>query len=110
MGLLGEQASRLRWRKELAKAHRIAERMLALAKHFVATYPDEHLPQLMAAIAHVQLSKDARENQDDRALKDNLTLALEAAQVASRLDPSSEAAQQQVSNIQRKLAGLHPKR
>ena len=107
MGRLGELASKLRRRGEPEKAHRIAERMLALAKHFVDTYPDRPSPHMMVALAYVQHSKDGwrPEHEDLGVVEANLTLACRGAGGVASV-PRQRIVQLQIERIQRKLAGL----
>lgn len=109
--VLNNLASRVRRKGETEKAHRISEKMRALAEHYLAMYPDQPSAHLMKAIAYEQISKEGWEPPVDcAAIEKNLALALVAAQEASRLAPGSEVAQRQVDHIQRKLAGIRAKR
>jgi hypothetical protein len=72
-------ASHLRRRQEPTKARRIAERMLVLAEHLVATCPNQPESHLGLARAYLQLSKDGWPTNDWGAIEENLRLALVAA-------------------------------
>ncbi len=106
MAQLAEFASKFRRQGEPEKARRITERKLALAECFNATWPDRPEAHLAAAQAYLQISKDGRQNDDQRAIEDNLMLALAAAKEALRPGPGSEEAQRQIDSIQSKLDGL----
>jgi serine/threonine protein kinase len=99
-------ASMFRGRGELDKARRIDDRSLALANLLVAAHPNEIASYLALSLAHFQVSKDAWKIEDRKAVEESLKLALQAAQRALGLNPSSEVAQQRIYDLQRRLVGL----
>jgi hypothetical protein len=103
---LYEMASILRRRQDIEGARRVAERMHALGKLFVATYPEQPAAHLILSQAYSQFSKNAWKIEDRLAIEVNLRAALDAAQEARLRDPTSEVARQAVDMLQRKLADL----
>jgi len=106
---LTEIASTFRRVHDIDGARRIAERILALGDHFVATYPGQPAAHLVLNQAYIQLYKNALQTNNQAAVEANMTRALDAAQIASLRDPNSENAQRAVYDLQRRLANLSAK-
>jgi eukaryotic-like serine/threonine-protein kinase len=109
MRYLAKIASRLNRAGDLQSARLIGERMNALANALVESYPNEPAAHLAESLAFVQLYKNAWRTKDQAAVEVNMKLALDQAEEARLLDPTSEIAQQAVYSVQRRLADLRSK-
>ncbi len=109
MEYLRTVASRFNRAGKLEGARRIAEKMLALAKYFVESYPGEPNAHLALSLAYIQVYKNASRIEDQAAVATNMKSAEDAAQFALNLDPNYERAQQAIQSLRKRLADLHAK-
>jgi serine/threonine protein kinase/tetratricopeptide (TPR) repeat protein len=97
-------ASLFRQIEDIDRAERIADRIMALARYFLAKHPDQPAAHLILSQAYGQLYKNASRKGDDATVAANMKLALAAAQHASLLNPNNEVAQRAVYDLERRLA------
>ncbi len=105
-------ASTLAWQRRAGKlgdAHRIADRLLALAERLTRAHPDRAVAYMLLSEAYVQKAKNAYREDEAPVIARWERQALEAAIRAATLQPEADEARRLVNDRRARLDKIAPK-
>jgi hypothetical protein len=93
----------------LGEAHRIADRLLALAERLTRSYPDQAAAFMLLSGGYIQEAKNAYREDDAPVIKRWEQKALDAATQAQALEPENDGARYLVNHCRARLDKLASK-
>jgi hypothetical protein len=101
---LQNEAARRRHIGELREAHRITDRLLALAERFTRSYPDQAAAYMLLSEGYIQKAKNAYREDESPVIRRWEQKALDAAIQALLLEPENDQARNLFENCRARLA------